>query len=129
MWCYLYHDCTYRYHGNHIEKPLMIISRSLWNLSMRICKLDIMEIWILKSLIGFLCGMQVACRTFPDDPEALRAIDLLFDTALISSGFTVSIYFPLSLYFRYFQVCLCFWDYVHISSPINVKHLYYTSFY
>ncbi|XP_008800616.2 heat shock protein 90-6, mitochondrial [Phoenix dactylifera] len=32
--------------------------------------------------------LNVACRTCPDDPEALRAIDLLFDTALISSGFT-----------------------------------------
>ncbi|KAG1342139.1 heat shock protein 90-6, mitochondrial [Cocos nucifera] len=32
--------------------------------------------------------LNVACRTSPDDPEALRAIDLLFDTALISSGFT-----------------------------------------
>lgn len=34
--------------------------------------------------------MQIAGRTSPDDPEALRAIDLLYDTALISSGFTVS---------------------------------------
>lgn len=34
--------------------------------------------------------MQVACEANPDDPEALRAVDLLFETALISSGFTVS---------------------------------------
>lgn len=32
--------------------------------------------------------LNVACRTCPDDSEALRAIDLLFDTALVSSGFT-----------------------------------------
>ncbi|RWR73862.1 heat shock protein 90-6, mitochondrial isoform X3 [Cinnamomum micranthum f. kanehirae] len=29
-----------------------------------------------------------ACSRSPDNPEALRAIDLLYDTALISSGFT-----------------------------------------
>ncbi|XP_010943850.1 heat shock protein 90-6, mitochondrial [Elaeis guineensis] len=33
-------------------------------------------------------NLSAASRTSPDDPEALRAIDLLFDTALISSGFT-----------------------------------------
>ncbi|KAJ0987885.1 hypothetical protein J5N97_006241 [Dioscorea zingiberensis] len=33
-------------------------------------------------------NLNVACRTCPDDPEAQRAIDLLYDTALISSGFT-----------------------------------------
>ncbi|KAG6528413.1 heat shock protein 90-6, mitochondrial-like [Zingiber officinale] len=32
--------------------------------------------------------LNVACRSNPDDPEAQRAIDLLYDTALISSGFT-----------------------------------------
>ncbi|MQL88353.1 hypothetical protein Taro_020920 [Colocasia esculenta] len=32
--------------------------------------------------------LNVACRTCPDDPEAQRAIDLLYDTALISSGFS-----------------------------------------
>uniref|UniRef100_A0A1D1ZDY6 Endoplasmin n=2 Tax=Anthurium amnicola TaxID=1678845 RepID=A0A1D1ZDY6_9ARAE len=32
--------------------------------------------------------LNVASRTCPDDPEAQRAIDLLYDTALISSGFT-----------------------------------------
>jgi hypothetical protein len=43
--------------------------------------------------IVYLCGwcvLQVACDASPDDPEALRAVDLLFETALISSGFTVS---------------------------------------
>ncbi|KAG1367037.1 putative Heat shock protein 90-6, mitochondrial [Cocos nucifera] len=33
-------------------------------------------------------NLNAASRTSPDDPEALRAIDLLFDMALISSGFT-----------------------------------------
>jgi hypothetical protein len=43
--------------------------------------------------ILYFCGwrvFQVACDANPDDPEALRAVDLLFETALISSGFTVS---------------------------------------
>lgn len=34
--------------------------------------------------------LQAACKSSPNDEEALRAIDLLYDTALISSGFTVS---------------------------------------
>uniref|UniRef100_A0A5B7BH53 Putative heat shock protein 83 isoform X1 n=1 Tax=Davidia involucrata TaxID=16924 RepID=A0A5B7BH53_DAVIN len=33
-------------------------------------------------------NLNVACTSSPDDEEALRAIDLLYDTALISSGFT-----------------------------------------
>ncbi|WOL09230.1 heat shock protein 90-6, mitochondrial [Canna indica] len=33
-------------------------------------------------------GLNVACKSSPDDVEAQRAIDLLYDTALISSGFT-----------------------------------------
>ncbi|CAN6470665.1 unnamed protein product [Victoria cruziana] len=32
--------------------------------------------------------LNVACRSSPDNPDALRAIDLLYDTALISSGFS-----------------------------------------
>ncbi|KAJ8480184.1 hypothetical protein OPV22_023911 [Ensete ventricosum] len=32
--------------------------------------------------------LNVACRSHPDDPEAQKAVDLLYDTALISSGFT-----------------------------------------
>ncbi|KAJ6816514.1 heat shock protein 90-6, mitochondrial-like [Iris pallida] len=32
--------------------------------------------------------LHVACKTCPDNPEAQRAIDLLYDTALMSSGFT-----------------------------------------
>ncbi|KAJ1265535.1 hypothetical protein BS78_08G082900 [Paspalum vaginatum] len=33
-------------------------------------------------------GLNVACRNNPDDPEALKALDVLFETAMISSGFT-----------------------------------------
>ncbi|CAD5186544.1 unnamed protein product [Musa acuminata subsp. malaccensis] len=32
--------------------------------------------------------LNVACRSHPDDPEAQKAVDLLYNTALISSGFT-----------------------------------------
>ncbi|KAF7141568.1 hypothetical protein RHSIM_Rhsim06G0174600 [Rhododendron simsii] len=32
--------------------------------------------------------LNAACKSSPNDEEALRAIDLLYDTALISSGFT-----------------------------------------
>lgn len=32
--------------------------------------------------------LENACRNGPNDEEALRAIDLLYDTALVSSGFT-----------------------------------------
>ena len=35
--------------------------------------------------------MQAACKNAPDSDDAKRAIDLLYDTALISSGFTVRI--------------------------------------
>lgn len=37
-----------------------------------------------------MCKFQAACKTNPDDQEALRAIDLLYDAALVSSGFTVN---------------------------------------
>ncbi|TVU50013.1 hypothetical protein EJB05_01364 [Eragrostis curvula] len=33
-------------------------------------------------------GLNVACRSNPDDPEALKAVDILFETAMISSGFS-----------------------------------------
>lgn len=39
----------------------------------------------------FNSKMQAACRNNPDDPEALKVLDVLFETAMISSGFTVSI--------------------------------------
>lgn len=32
--------------------------------------------------------LNAACRANPDDAEALKAVDLLYDTALVSSGFT-----------------------------------------
>lgn len=35
-------------------------------------------------------SLQSACRHDPDNYEAQRAVDLLYDTALISSGFAVS---------------------------------------
>lgn len=41
---------------------------------------------------------QAACKTNPEDQEALRAIDLLYDAALVSSGFTVSYWLLLLLY-------------------------------
>ena len=34
--------------------------------------------------------LQAACKSEPDSSEARRAVDLLYDTALISSGFSVS---------------------------------------
>jgi len=33
-------------------------------------------------------ALNVACRNNPDDPEALKALDVLFETAMISSGFS-----------------------------------------
>ncbi|KAK8969454.1 hypothetical protein KSP40_PGU003844 [Platanthera guangdongensis] len=33
-------------------------------------------------------NLKVASKSYPDDPDATRAIDLLYETALISSGFT-----------------------------------------
>lgn len=35
--------------------------------------------------------LQAASKNNPDDNDALKAIDLLYDAALVSSGFTVSI--------------------------------------
>ena len=37
-----------------------------------------------------MCNFQAAFKTNPDDQVAFRAIDLLYDAALVSSGFTVS---------------------------------------
>ena len=34
--------------------------------------------------------VQAACKNAPESSEATRVVDLLFDTAIISSGFTVS---------------------------------------
>jgi len=41
-------------------------------------------------VIVILVIMQAVCQSGQEDEEALRAIDLLYDAALISSGFTVS---------------------------------------
>ncbi|KAI4305664.1 hypothetical protein L6164_029016 [Bauhinia variegata] len=35
-----------------------------------------------------IMNLNAACKTNPDDQDALRAIDLLYDAALVSSGFT-----------------------------------------
>lgn len=43
--------------------------------------------------------LQTAAKSNPNDEDALRAIDLLYDTALVSSGFTVS---SCSLCFNFF---------------------------
>lgn len=34
--------------------------------------------------------LQAACKNEPESTDAKRAVELLYDTALISSGFTVS---------------------------------------
>lgn len=48
--------------------------------------------------MNFNSKMQVACRNNPEDPEALKVLDVLFETAMISSGFTVStLLFSISL--------------------------------
>ncbi|CAI0463540.1 unnamed protein product [Linum tenue] len=48
--------------------------------------------------------LNAACRKAPDNNDAKRAVDLLYETALISSGFTVrmdemKLHFPFYLYF------------------------------
>lgn len=54
--------------------------------------------WWSSWFILLAIAIQDACSRSPDDPEAQRAIDLLYDTALISSGFTVSIQSSRSLF-------------------------------
>lgn len=44
-----------------------------------------------SSLIFTFQFLQAACKNAPDSADAKRAVELLYDTALISSGFTVSI--------------------------------------
>lgn len=41
-----------------------------------------------------MLSLQAACKNSPDDEDAFRAIDLLYDAALVSSGFTVSTHGP-----------------------------------
>lgn len=67
--------------------------------------------------------MQNAYKNSPHDEEALRAIDLLYDTALVSSGFTVSYYLSSTLNFHYNQfwlVCLQFTTIGQGSSLIGI---------
>lgn len=42
------------------------------------------------ALITFNPQLQAASKNYPDDNDALRVVDLLYDAALVSSGFTVS---------------------------------------
>ena len=42
------------------------------------------------SIISFNIILQAACKSNPNDEDAQKAIDLLYDAALVSSGFTVS---------------------------------------
>lgn len=53
-------------------------------------------------LVSQLQMLQEASKNSPDDEEALRAIDLLYDAALVSSGFTVSNIIPLFYLHRHF---------------------------
>ncbi|KAF4359331.1 hypothetical protein F8388_021883 [Cannabis sativa] len=41
-----------------------------------------------NSSLEYMRGRRAASRSNPNDEEALRAIDLLYDTALVSSGYT-----------------------------------------
>lgn len=43
----------------------------------------------MELIISYL---QAAFKSNPDDEDALRAIDLLYDAALVSSGYTVSFF-------------------------------------
>ena len=45
------------------------------------------------SIISFNIILQAACKSNPNDEDAQKAIDLLYDAALVSSGYTVSIPF------------------------------------
>lgn len=40
---------------------------------------------------GCFLFLQAACKNAPDNDDAKRVVELLYDTALISSGYTVSI--------------------------------------
>lgn len=57
--------------------------------------------------------VQAACKNAPDSTDAKRAVDLLYDTALISSGFTVSanhkshfLFFIIDFFFGGFELNL-----------------------
>lgn len=44
-------------------------------------------------LLTWVIPLKAACKNAPDSTDAKRAVDLLYDTALISSGFSVSTIF------------------------------------
>lgn len=50
----------------------------------RTCLISLFDIVTESALL------QAACKNAPDSSDAKRAVELLYDTALISSGFTVS---------------------------------------
>lgn len=54
------------------------------------------------ALIAFNPQLQAASKNCPDDNDALRVVDLLYDAALVSSGFTVS---TLAIYFLSLIIC------------------------
>ncbi|XP_074583569.1 heat shock protein 90-6, mitochondrial-like [Curcuma longa] len=64
--------------------------------------------------------LNVACRSNPDDPEAQRAIDLLYDTALISSGFTPEN--PSELSSKIYEMMGTALTAKWTASPANVQH-------
>jgi hypothetical protein len=52
----------------------------------------------------WLFYLQAACKNAPESTEAKRAVDLLFDTALISSGFSVRA--PTKNFLSYYMACM-----------------------
>lgn len=63
------------------------------------------------ALIAFNPQLQAASKNCPDDNDALRVVDLLYDAALVSSGFTVS---TLAIYFLSYYLQL--WSLVFVLS-------------
>lgn len=78
--------------------------------------------WVswLRSFVKYFGVLQVACRTSSEDPEAQRAIDLLYDTALISSGFTVSSISTIAFFCRYSQYFNS-WNYIYRKSNVTYE--------
>ncbi|KAJ4851538.1 hypothetical protein Tsubulata_024731 [Turnera subulata] len=48
----------------------------------------LMKSQTVGDILPFMKGRRAACRSNPDDEEALRAVDLLYEAAEVSSGFT-----------------------------------------
>lgn len=55
-----------------------------------ILKLILELVSFLYYTLSLRVHLQAACKNAPDSSDAKRAVELLYDTALISSGFTVS---------------------------------------